>query len=78
MCELGKAEEDIDALADKFINRIFELRDALGIPKKCEKLKREDYNGIIKEAFKEVNTTYAVPKHMSKKDAVALLDELIM
>lgn len=78
VCELGKAEEDIDTLADKFINRIFELRDALGIPKKCEKLKREDYDGIIKEAFKEVNTTYAVPKHMSKKDAVALLDELIM
>ena len=76
VCELGNAEEEIEVLADKFIQRIYELRDALGIPKNCEKLRREDYDAIIKEAFQEVNTTYAVPKQMSKKDAVILLDEL--
>lgn len=78
VCNLGTEAEDTIVLADKFINRICEFRDTFGIPKKCERLKREDYDAIIKEAFKEVNTTYAVPKHMTKKDAIALLDELII
>jgi len=76
-CDLGKASEPKDVLADKFEKSIFELYDKLKLPKKCDKLKKSDYDQIIKEAFKETNTTYGVPKYMTNKEAAELLDKIL-
>ena len=62
MCGLGKAIEPKDVLADKFKKSIFKLDDKLKLPKQCDKLKKSDYDQIIKEAFKETDATYGVPK----------------
>lgn len=77
-CGLGNEQEDVQDLADRFIIRIDEITKALNIPTKCQKLKIEDYDLIIKRSFKEVNTTYAVPKQMTKKEAKNLLDQLLV
>jgi len=53
------------------------LYDQLKLPKKCDKLKKSDYDQIIKEAFKETNSTYGVPKYMTKKEAAELLDKIL-
>ena len=76
-CDLGKDSEPKDVLADKFEKRIFELYDKLKLPKKCDKLKKSDYDQIVKEAFKETNATYGVPKYMTKKEAAELLDKIL-
>ena len=76
-CGLGKAIEPKEVLADKFEKSIFELYDKLKLPKKCDKLKKSDYDQIIKEAFKETNSTYGVPKYMTKKEAAGLLDKIL-
>jgi len=76
-CGLGSASEAAGALARKFVKRVFELYAAVKLPPKCDALKRSDYPQIIKEAFKEANATYAVPKYMSRRNAEALLDRII-
>lgn len=76
-CGIGKDIEPKDVLADKFEKSIFELYDKLKLPKKCDKLKKSDYDQIIKEAFKETNVTYGVPKYMTRKEAAELLDTIL-
>jgi alcohol dehydrogenase len=76
-CDLGKDSEPIHVLAEKFEKNIFDLYDKLKLPKKCDKLKKSDYDQIMKEAFKETNATYGVPKYMTKKEAAELLDKIL-
>jgi len=77
VCELGKADENPEALADRFIERVFELYRDVKLPQKCDQLKKSDYPAIIKEAFKETNATYAVPRYLTKQEATALLDKVL-
>ncbi len=76
ICDLGKALEDNKVLADKFIQRIIQLRKEVGLAEKCTELKKEDYDHIIKAAFKEANSSYAIPKYMTYDEAVELLDKI--
>ncbi len=75
-CELGTMDESPEVLTDKFIKRVSDLYCKVKLPEKCEKLKESDYKIIIKEAFKETNATYAVPRYLTKHEAAVLLDKV--
>lgn len=76
-CGLGTFKDKPQVLADRFIERVFELYRQVGLPEKCDKLKRSDYRAIIREAFKETDSTFAVPRYLSKKEAASLLDKVL-
>jgi alcohol dehydrogenase class IV len=76
-CELGKAGENPGELADRFIKRVFELYREVKLPQKCDKLKRSDYPAIIREAFRETNATFPVPRYLTRQEASALLDKVL-
>ena len=63
--------------AKNFIAAIREMNEKMGIPSKIEKLKREDYEEIIKRVLKEANPLYPCPVIWKKKDFEILLDKLI-
>ena len=63
-------------LADKLIFAVKELIAQINIEPTVPQIKKEDYNYIIQQAFKEANSTYAVAKYMSYDEAVLLLDRL--
>tara|TARA_R110002073_G_scaffold53838_1_gene138583 strand:+ start:36116 stop:37384 length:1269 start_codon:yes stop_codon:yes gene_type:complete len=63
-------------LADKLIHAVKELIVQINIKPSIPQIEREDYNDIIRQAFKEANSTYAVAKYMSYDEAVLLLDRI--
>ena len=75
---LGLGERyDVDSvLADKFIEAVKTLIKSLGIDPEQKHVQAKDVDSIIAAAFKEANSTYAVPKYMSHSDAKALLEKL--
>ncbi|MFP4040134.1 MAG: iron-containing alcohol dehydrogenase [Desulfosudaceae bacterium] len=75
-CGLGSDSESVSVLARKFVDRIFELYKNIELPETCDNLKRSDYPLIIREAFREANATYAVPKYMNRGEAASLLDKI--
>jgi len=60
-------------LAEKFISAVTNLIRSLGIEPTVSELTPKDFTPIIRAAFKEANSTYAVPKYMSHDDAEQLL-----
>lgn len=73
---LETAGDDALSLADKFIDAVKKLIQDVGIVPCVQELKKNDYGSIIRNAFKEANSTYAVAKYMSYDDAEELLDAL--
>jgi alcohol dehydrogenase len=63
--------------AEAFIAAIREMNAAMKIPAKVAELKRADFGTIIDRAFAEAHGTYGVPRYMSRKQAVALLERLL-
>jgi alcohol dehydrogenase class IV len=72
-CE-GQSDE---ALSVAFIARIRELNAATGIPQTVEKLRQEDFDRIIDNAFAEAHGTYGVPRYFERRDAFELLSRLL-
>ncbi|ARU56719.1 iron-containing alcohol dehydrogenase [Oleiphilus messinensis] len=73
MLKLGREGDSDSELASVFIEAVQKLIADVGIEPTVEKLARKDFNTIIAAAFKEANTTYAVPKYMSYDEAEQLL-----
>tara|TARA_R110001592_G_scaffold52649_9_gene161338 strand:+ start:46885 stop:48153 length:1269 start_codon:yes stop_codon:yes gene_type:complete len=71
---LGDASENDKHLAEKLIHAVKALISSLNIPPTIPEINQKDYSGIIQQAFKEANSTYAVAKYMSYDEAVHLLD----
>ncbi len=65
-----------EMLADKFIDAVNNLIDNIGIDRHQKTVQQKDIDSIIQVAFKEANSTYAVPKYMSYEDAKTLLSKL--
>lgn len=63
-------------LAEKLIHAVKSLIQELNINPVIPQIKQEDYSKIIQHAFKEANSTYAVPKYMSYEEAEYLLDRV--
>ncbi len=75
-CGLGTQDMSADKLADAFISKVKDLRDSMGLPAKCDKLKEEDYDMIIANAFKETSVRYPVARFMTKQDARDFLNAI--
>ncbi len=60
-------------LADRLIDAVKSLIREVGIDPVVSELKEKDFDPIIKAAFKEANSTYAVAKYMSHDEAEELL-----
>jgi alcohol dehydrogenase len=63
-------------LAEKLVHAVKGLIREVNINPVIPQIKKEDYPRIIQNAFKEANSTYAVPKYMSYDEAVYLLDRV--
>lgn len=63
-------------LADELIHAVKGLIAQINIKPTVPQIRKEDYNEIIQQAFKEANSTYAVAKYMSYDEAVLLLDRI--
>ena len=73
MLDLGEEGDTNSELAREFIDAVKNLISEVGIEPTVSKLGPKDFNAIIAAAFKEANSTYAVPKYMSHDDAEQLL-----
>ena len=61
-------------LAHDFIKRIDKLSDEINICKKLDGLSEKDFFKIAKQALKEANKTYSVPKKMRLNQVIKILD----
>ena len=69
---LGISDEAPELLADRFIGRIWELNDNLGIPRQTELIQDKDIPVIVAAAMKEGNG-YPVPRFIENSECEALL-----
>ena len=74
--KLGDPEDDELVLADAFISAVKNLIKEIEIEPTVPVIKQSDHSDIIREAFKEANSTYAVAKYMSYDEAESLLTKL--
>ncbi len=76
-CGLGDATEGESVLAQKFIDRVWEMNEAMGIPKTLDALESKDIPAIAKAALHEAHFTYPVPKYMDMHQCQAILTKLL-
>lgn len=69
-----KSEKEI---AMDFIKKIEELKEDLGIPKYCDKIKEEDIKLIAKRAIAEANSTYPVPYLINQRQMKELVTTIM-
>lgn len=62
--------------ADRLIDGVKELIKSVGIDPTMRELQPSDFDEVIRAAFKEANSTYAVAKYMSYEEAEQLLASL--
>jgi len=61
-------------LANNFIKRIDQLSDELQIDKSLDSLLEKDFFKIAKQALREANDSYSVPKAMKLNQVIRILD----
>jgi len=76
-CGLGERSEGDAALAQKFVDRVWAMNEAMGIPKSLDALQAKDIPEIAKAALHEAHFTYPVPKYMDKSQCQAILHKLL-
>ena len=65
MCSKTETEENA---AKKFIAKIYELNEKMGIPKTLKGIKKEDIPLLAKRADKEANPLYPVPVEWNARE----------
>lgn len=73
MLDLAKPNSSEGQQAQAFIDAVKALIADVGIETKVTKLRPKDFDAIIRAAFKEANSTYAVAKYMSYDEAEEVL-----
>ncbi len=76
-CGLGEASEGESVLAQKFVDRVWAMNEAVGIPKTLDALEAKDIPAIAKAALHEAHFTYPVPKYMDMAQCQAILNKLL-
>ena len=61
---ITQANESDAVKAQKFIAKIRELEASMSIPRKIEGIKESDFSGMIRNALREANPLYPVPREM--------------
>ncbi len=74
-CELGDESEPQADLVRKFIDRIWALNEAIGIPRTTDLIKDEHIEEIVTAALKE-GSGYPVPRFLERAECVALVQGL--
>lgn len=69
----GKNE---DELAQAFVDSIWKLNEDLNIPKRLDKFPKSAVGEICTAAFKEAHGTYPVPRYMTRKEAIDILNQI--
>ena len=64
-------QDDISTGAEKFIQAIWDLNEAMSIPKKLPVIQKEDIPALAQHAEKEANPLYPVPVLMTRKELEA-------
>lgn len=75
-CAIGLNDDNCSkhsVLARRFVTAVQALIADCGIAPEVIGLKQADFDDIIASAFKEANSTYAVPRYMSYRDAKQVL-----
>lgn len=67
-CGVAKQYDSDEIASNKFINKIIEINEYMGIPKKFDCIKSEDIKKLAKNASREANPLYPVPKLLSAKE----------
>lgn len=67
-CNIARPYESEELATNKLINRIIEMNEIYGIPKTFDFIKEEDIPQMAKNADKEANPLYPVPKLMNAKE----------
>jgi alcohol dehydrogenase class IV len=75
---IGNAGASDAELADAFIAQIRKMNADMQIPQVVKELQRSDFDKIIDRAFAEAHGTYGVPRYMTRADATALLERLMV
>ena len=75
---IGNAGASESELADAFIAQIRKMNADMQIPQVVKELQRSDFDKIIDRAFAEAHGTYGVPRYMTRADATALLERLMV
>ena len=65
--KVGKDGEDLELLAQKFLDAVDALNRDLGIPTVLEALKESDIPALAKAACHEAHTGYPVPRYMTQE-----------
>lgn len=76
LAELGRLvgyNGNDDDVATQFVDAVFALRKAVGLPETLDKLKESDYPVISKNALHESHWFYAVPRYMNQKQCIEIL-----
>ncbi len=75
--EIGTPQMGATERAQALITHIRKMNAEMGIPNTVAPLRRQDFDDIIKRAFKEAHGTYGVPKYLSQQSARLLLEGML-
>lgn len=76
-CGLGERSESDTELAQRFVDKVWAMNAAMGIPKTLDALKAQDIPAITQAALHEAHFTYPVPKYMDEDQCQVLLRKLL-
>ncbi len=74
---VGKPGDKETLLAKRFIESVEEMNRDIGIPGAVKELREEDIPALAKDACKEADTNYPVPRYMSRETCEELLRRLL-
>jgi len=74
---VGLEGDDDASLAERFIAALRELADVIGIPRSVAALREDDVATLARDACREADLNYPVPRQMTSADAQALLREVL-
>lgn len=74
-CELGAADEDNAALAQKLVDSVRNLNRTIGIPDTIDSIKREDFDELVDLALTE-GSSYPTPRFFEPDECRGILDRI--
>ncbi len=74
---VGDEGEKAPLLAQRFIESVERLNDDIGIPRTVKALREEDIPSLAKDACREADTNYPVPRYMSRETCGEILRQVL-
>ncbi|MCE2660988.1 MAG: iron-containing alcohol dehydrogenase [Rubrivivax sp.] len=75
--KVADESDDDDTAAQKFLDAVIAMNDALGIPRHLAALKEADIPLLAKAACLEAETGYPVPRYMSRSECEAIIRRVL-